>query len=365
MRFDFLLPAAALGYDQGEVRTLNPYQLCDDVRGLSGTEITALGLAWALMRLGHQVRLRSHWTALRSLREGAGGVDFLDLEACLDPPDVALAFHDGAVLTHWEAPLTVVWHQTLTPPHVEDMGTEEVDLYLSSTRVNAQHLRQYTGDKPWRVVPNGWDFGTYPLATPVPGRVFYHTSPERGLHILLRAWPQIVARVPEAHLVVWSRLDQLGCRPTLEREIQGALAAHVGTIALHGEGGSRHEVLASLATASVLAYPSEPPVPCEVMPVSVMEACALGVPVVTAPSDNFHRAFGWALDVCPWPPSEHLNVFVEHVVQMLTQPRLRHGQARNGRRWAARHTFAHTAARFLEVMAEAQQAKETICSLGA
>jgi len=59
---DFLLGPAALGFSRGLLRRLDPARLCDDPRGLSGTEVNALGLAYALAAQGHTVRVWSYWT---------------------------------------------------------------------------------------------------------------------------------------------------------------------------------------------------------------------------------------------------------------------------------------------------------------
>ncbi len=363
MILDFLLDKAALGfYSNGEVRTLNPLSLCTDTRGLTGTEVNAFGLAHTLAGLGHHVRVWSHYgipeDIIHTTDEG-GSLEYrnLPLRERMALPDVAVAFHDARPIQWWQARLKVVWHQTIQPPFLKDAQYPCVDLYLSATNHNAAHLCQYTNGKPWRVVPNGWDYGAYPQPQPVPGRLFYHTSPERGLHVLLKALPLIQREVPEAHLVAWSNLEHIRAHPPQYHAILEGLEACNALVTLHPHGGSRQDVLASLATATLLAYPSEPPMPCEVMPVSIMEACALGVPVVTAPSDGFEKAFNGALLTSPSPPSRHLDAFVEKVVALLRNGALRDMRSRRERLWAAGVTFTRTARLFLGIIEEALRDK--------
>jgi glycosyltransferase involved in cell wall biosynthesis len=369
---DILLSHYELGHTaQGHRRVLNPMRLCDDPVGLSGTEVNILGIAEVLARQGHTVRLFSHWTEEATrFYEPAGELAFYQLASPYRPQapyiaDVALAVHDSTPILDWPSGLKVVWHQTIRPPFAERLGQEPVALYLSSTAWNAHTLRRRTGTTPWEVVPNGWDYGIIPAWKPVPGRLFFHTSPERGLHILLRALPLIRARVPEAHLVIWSRLRSLDGLPHQRAMIEAGLHEHADCIELHANGGSRNEVLASLATAACVAYPSEPNLPCEVMPVSLMEACGIGVPVITAPSDQFQLAFGHALDLCPSPPSQYLGTLVEHICRVLETRGLALQLSVRGRLWAQWHTRELAAQRLLHVLRYALERKEAHACLAA
>ena len=363
MLFDFLLSAYSLGYSQGQVRAFDASALCTSPRGLTGTEVTMFGLAEKLASLGHAVRVYTCWKA-----EGviAPRLEAYQIAAGYngDDADVAVAFHDASPLSGWPAPIRLCWHQTVIPPHSERMAQEPVDAYIASTEVSAQHLSKLTPDIPWYTVPNGWDYGLYPEARAVPGRIFYHTSAERGLHLLLKAYPLIRRRVHKAHLVVYTRLETVkNHHSALWHEIEDEMGQPGMSLELHPNGAARNVVLEALARAQVLAYPSEPDMPCEVMPLSVMEACALGVPVVTAPSDGFEQAYGNALDVCPSPPSTHLETFAQHVVEVLTNYYWRHDLGRRGNQWAKSHTFARTAQLFLAVVDSVLRHREGACSI--
>src|SRR6266850_1608154 len=364
MLFDFLLSPYALGHAQGQVRALDASALCLDPLGLTGTEVTAFGLARVLARQNHAVRFYTCWRVHGQILPGLSAHQIASGPVLDEIADVAVAFHDASPLTGWPAAIRLAWHQTVTPPNSERMAQEPVDAYIACTDVSAQHLSKLTPNIPWYTVSNGWDYGVYPLPRPVEGRIFYHTSAERGLHLLLNAYPLIRRRVHKAHLVVYTRLATVkDHHPDLWHAMEDEMYQPGMSLELHPEGASRNVVLEALSRAQVLAYPSEPNMPCEVMPLSVMEACALGVPVVTAPSDGFELAFDKAIDICPSPPSQHLETFAQHVVHVLTDYKWRHDLGRRGKMWARKHMFLHTAREFLTVVGQVLRHKEGTCSI--
>ena len=136
MIFDFLLGPVALGTSHGVVRRLDPTRLGEDPRGLSGTEVNVLGLAFALARLGHEVRLYSHFAHEVVHETPTGRLLFRELtpRGCAPGADVAIAFHDPQPLRSWEAPCKFMWHQTVCPPdHLADR---------KSTRLNSSHIQK-------------------------------------------------------------------------------------------------------------------------------------------------------------------------------------------------------------------------------
>ena len=87
---------------------------------------------------------------------------------------------------------------------------DHVDVYCSPSEAHRQKaITDWGAPKPdkWTVIPLGCDPGGFRCGPKVSGRVVYCSSPDRGLHRLLEAWPRIKRAVPHASLRIFYRLD--------------------------------------------------------------------------------------------------------------------------------------------------------------
>ncbi len=336
----------------------NPSDLCGTPPGLSGTELPMFGMAFELARMGHEVSIYSRFTRGYSdypktyIGNGEGFIDsrhrliqFRDLDAAKDGCDIAIAFHDGRRLDGWPAKLKVCHHQTfLVSNRQQDAtytGADFADIYITATARVARHLERAYGWPKVHVVPNAWDLGEYQPWDPIPGRIIYTTSLERGFRRLLEVFPEIRERVPDAHIVTFERggpvVDWLKANP-----VDGVTLV---------KASSRNAVLAEVARASVFAYPCDPPAPTEVFPLSILEACATGLPVVLAPADGLEELV--ADGVLLTPPIQDggpKEPFVNAVVDMLTDEEAAAEQSERGEKWSAPYTFANTTRILAEVL---------------
>ncbi len=323
------------GYGVGKWTLREPFdarRLCDVAPGISGTELQLFGHARELVARGHDVSIYSRFVEECEL----GGVRYLELDTPHERCDVAIAYHDGRPLDGWNTSYKVALHQTYVVSNRQQdstyTGADFADLYLTASDRVAVHLRRAYGWRDVRVVPNAWDFGEFVPATPVPGRMVFTTSVDRGGHRLLEVLPEIRRRVPNAHVVM------------LRRGSPGLLGIQSGEgVELVGPM-SRSAVLKLLATASCYAYPCDVPSPTECFPVSLLEACAIGVPVVLAPDDGIEDIFGtgvWLTAPVKTDP-EWRRYFVDGVVAMLTSNEGRRSWSATARRWAAPYRFVET-----------------------
>jgi len=124
-------------------------------------------------------------------------------------------------------------------------------------------------------------------------------SEQKGQDVLLAAWPQIVARVPSAHLALVGE----GTDAARHRMPVGVLAA-----------GPRVDVPKWLAAADVVIAPSR----YEGLSLAVLEAMAVGRPVVATDVDGMKESLG-ATAGCVVPPEEP-EALVAPVVARLQEP---------------------------------------------
>jgi glycosyltransferase involved in cell wall biosynthesis len=332
LRLDFVLAPSGVFPRYGG-REFDPNNLLTAPRGLSGTDVNLFGSAFAMARRGHDVTVFSTFA-----QEGAvDGVKFRQFErfAEVQQPaaDAAIAHYDAAALRDSKARCNVVVQHTIRIPSPEFYKQGRVDLSLSPSHRNMRELQALHGGPghPWNVLWNANDIGTFLPHAPIPGRLVFHTSPERGLHRLLAALPAIKARVPEAHLVVIADLEplayfhQLGpAHAAIANQIHSGLAQQADMITLRPRL-SRNDVLRELSQVALFAYPSDPPAPCEVAPVSILDCLRAGVPVVCKPADGIEDLFGNAIAVAPT-----FEAFVDMTVDLLKNPEAARAQATRG-----------------------------------
>jgi glycosyltransferase involved in cell wall biosynthesis len=327
-------------------------QICDAAHGLSGTELQIFGQAAKLAESGLDVTVFSRFEkdtgGIVGRLPRTGVIRFTDLDNRAEQPcDVAIAYHDARRLDGWPAKEKVAYHQTfLVSNRQQDAtftGADFADIYITATDHVARHLECAYSWPKVHVVPNAWDLGTFHPWQPVPGRLVYTTSLERGFHRLLEALPLIRERVPEAHVVAFARggpaVDAFRKNPVEGVELIQA--------------SSLNEVLRVVATAACFAYPCDVSAPTEVFPVSLLQACATGVPCVLAPDDSLEELFAPAVMLSSsvkQNPSYWRDDFVGRVCSVLTQPEVASYWSARGKDWAQQFKFSETTKRLAKIV---------------
>jgi hypothetical protein len=212
----------------------------------------------------------------------------------------------------------------------------------------------------WAVVPHGC---VVPAAKDkISGRCVYASSPDRGLHHLLMAWPAIVAAVPGASLQIaygtlgaWLHEHESGAPPTtpdgLEHRRRGLLVfRRLKELPAAGHavrwGSLTHKELSGvLAEAEVYAYPCDPIGPTESFSCSTLEACAAGALPVLLEADALGSIYG---DACPTAIT--LQAWTANVIRALTDKTWADEWRTRARGFARRHTWPRIAAVFEGVL---------------
>lgn len=312
-----------------------------------GSRVGYLGLVREMGKRG-EFRVRAFSTFKDDYVE-RDGVEYIRLDQmrAYEAPDAVFAFYDTSPLVD-AAPgvLRIASHHTYTPY----MHFDAADVNTAPSQVSMEYLRDRydVPGSPWYVLPNGCDAPTFERK-PVAGRIIYHTSPDRGLMLLLEAYTAIKRRVPHAslHIVGLVREHIAGMLKGHERlkaigeRFERALAAAeaLGGVEILGRL-PREDLNRELAEASVFAFPCAPIAPCETFSLSIMECCALGLPVVLCPADALESIYAGHVLMVPPPAREAVGPFAEAVVDVLTDETLAADLSARGKALAVQFTFA-------------------------
>lgn len=183
---------------------------------------------------------------------------------------------------------------------------------------------------PARIIPNGVDVVSYQVATerdPMQVAFLGRDDPRKGLEVLLRAWPGVRARVPQAKLVVMGRSGRgnLGGEGI---ELTGAV--------------SEDEKRARLSQAAVLAAPN---LGGESFGITVVEGMAAGCAVVASDLPAFREVTGGAARLVP--PGKAASL-AEGLVEMLTDPHLGAALGAKGQARAAQFDWSVVIPQYLD-----------------
>lgn len=174
-------------------------------------------------------------------------------------------------------------------------------------------------------IPNGVDLEHFTLNNPAQreesrqalnlpaGHLVLFTgrlAPEKGLDVLLSAWPQVLARVSDAYLILVGEGNQ---RLSLETQAQGlGLADRVLFV------GGREDVLPYLKAADAFALPSY----AEGLPVSLLEAMSCGLPCVATAVGGTSQLIRDGVTGCLVPVADS-QALAQGLVQSLLAPEAR------------------------------------------
>ena len=187
----------------------------------------------------------------------------------------------------------------------------------------------------------------------IPHRVAHCSSPDRGLHHLLGAWPEIRRAVPDATLHVFYRLapwirgfDQTPYFPPIEPLRKRANYVEECLRRFHERGGmgvtlrdsvSRETIEREMAQAEVLAYPCDTTTWSEGFSCTVLEACAARACPVISDCDALGSVYA-DLDPVPRGPG-WVKAWTARVIEALLSETVRDEQNERAYRLASKLTW--------------------------
>lgn len=232
---------------------------------------------------------------------------------------------------------------------------EHVHWYFSPSEAHRQQaITTWGAPRPekWHVNRLGCDASTgLPgVAGRSHGRVVYCSSPDRGLHRVLEAWPAIKRAVPHATLRIFYRLepwirgfDATPYFPPIERNRTRALYVEealnrLGTgwgIEVH-DSISREQLQLELQEAEVFLHPCDTLSWSEGFSCSTMEACAAGAAPIISDCDALGEVYA------PLEPTRvgDWAAWRDRVIRALKDQEYRQDLSQRAVRLAGEHTWS-------------------------
>lgn len=185
---------------------------------------------------------------------------------------------------------------------------------------------------------NGLDAIRYVQDVPRdPLRVVHSSSPDRGLHHLLRIWPTVAEQVPGANLHVfydmnkWLDLaDSLAAQGLIVNTYDRAMAVKEqmqrikagvnglsNSVTFHGSVG-QWQLAREQLQSGVMCYPCDPVQPTEGFSMSCLEGIAAGCKLITSNADALPELWTDAPDTVILPLPVDDGVWTDAIIRALT-----------------------------------------------
>ena len=337
------LKVAFLGPKTSEIwGELTPDVLNAD-RMVGGAEASLIHISRGLAKLGHRVVVFSHVCPHEQEYDGViwRPANMYNPRACYD----ALILWDNSDVCQYDpcAHAVILSTHCNTQPHLRDhyridwvvMGSEW------QRRVLCQQYRILSTEAS-EVIHLGVDLSRYEekMATEA-HRVIYCSSPDRGLHHLLRIWPKVREQILDAELHIFYSFDGFERVKWQMNEYAATwwyVKAHLNQPGVFNHGPVGKQTLArEQMKAALMAYPSDLFVDGETFCMVVLACMAAGTPCLISNATALPGVYGNAAAILSRPiEDEH---WIGAIVRLLTEEDLRQTYIERGLEFAHEHTW--------------------------
>ncbi len=180
-------------------------------RGLTGTDLAFIMLVKCLAKRGHEVHAFTiqHPDHRPDTWENVKLHNFEDRHQIIDDTfDSIIAISEpNTLIGLTDKPLRICWQFLNDFTYCDPNFSNYDDKFLGASNKHKEYLQSLTPNpEKWQYLGLGCTPEDYEDKR-VPGRVVWCSSADRGLHLLLQAWPQIKMAVPEASLKIFYHFD--------------------------------------------------------------------------------------------------------------------------------------------------------------
>lgn len=302
-------------------------------KGIGGSETMVVELAKRLSLMGHRVRV---YTSTGKYGDGIfDGVEYRQTEHLdtIKKCDVLVAWRNaGMLMLDIEAKLRLLWVHDVFAGNATHRALLKADRILALSQWHKDFLINHHNVAPEhvRVTRNGIDLIRFAQAVERnPHKAVYSSSPDRGLPVLLKVWPEIRQRVPDAELHVFYGFDnwEKFARARNDEESLRAIGAlmnrmrELEPMGVNYRGKVDQMTLArEFLSAGVWSYSTWFS---ETFGITAAEAQAAGLRIVTSSIAALNEVVGPDHGVLldgDWLSTEYQAAFIDEVVNAMTTP---------------------------------------------
>lgn len=177
-------------------------------RGLTGTELLLAQLAVYLKNMGHDISIFALHAQPEHKPDSWEGCKLYNIDERFsktdDSFDAFISINEPDVFRGMSTkPLRFCWNMLNDFTYCQPGFDDFVDVWAGVCEMHTNHLKSQSNNKnKWVTIPLGCDNDLYKDER-IPGRIIWSSSPDRGLHLLLSAYPDIKKSVPEANLRIF------------------------------------------------------------------------------------------------------------------------------------------------------------------
>jgi len=303
---------------------------------IGGGETAMIQTSRLLAERGHQV------TVFYNVQRPGQyhGVDYLPIDMlvpmiCQMEHDVLISWDNPSVFRFADRSKVHILAFQLNDAHVGAFD-HTIEMYFHPSKWHADRFcKLYPEMSTTKVrsrITNGVDPKRYSeSADKEKYRVIYSSSPDRGLHHLLRLWPLVTKEIPEAELHVyydiktWLKMDADMAENGLENItrdradfIRNYLSKNEPGVIFHG-GVGQAELAKEQLKSELLVYPCDPVQPTEGFSMTVLEAITAGCKVITSDADAFPELWADAPNVTILPLPVDDETWAKVIVEKLRE----------------------------------------------
>lgn len=310
---------------------------------VGGAEASLIYISRGLAKLGHRVVVFSHVCPHEQTYDGViwRPADMYNPRACYD----ALILWDNSEICQYDpcAHTVILAARCNTQPHLRDHYRIDWAVMLSDwqRKTLCQQYRVLSTEYS-EVIGNGVDLARYAeKIEPIPNRIIYCASPDRGLHHLLRMWPKIRERIPNAELHVYysfGGFERSKWRMDAYAATWWYVKTHLGQPGVFNHGPVGKQTLArEQMKASLMVYPSDLFVDGETFCTVILECMAAGTPTLISDATALPGVYGDAAAILPRPIED--DQWIEAIVKLLTDEEVRRKYIERGKKFASLHSW--------------------------